>query len=130
MMIEAHDIGPMPTIRKEMRIGGPSEQDVGPHAKVWIQKSGDGVIEMSEAMEIIVLADDSDATDDVILVEVQVDGESKIDLGDTIKAVVEKARAKGRKPSPELLRAAIRGAMGSTNKPKSVDVEIQIEETP
>ena len=37
--------------------------------KVWIQKSGDGVIEMSEEMEIIVLADDSDVTKDVTLVE-------------------------------------------------------------
>ena len=128
MMIEAHDMGPM--IRKEMRIGGPGEQDTGPHKKVWIQKSGDGVIEMSEEMEIIVLADDSGGTKDVTLVEVHVDGESKSDLGDAVKAIVEKARAEGRKPSPEELRAAIRGAMGSADEPKSVDVEIQIEKSP
>ena len=128
MMIEAHDMGPM--IRKEMRIGSPGEQDEGPHKKVWIQKSGDGVIEMSEEMEIIVLADDSDVTKDVTLVEVHVDGESKSDLGDAVKAIVEKARAEGRKPSPEELRAAIRGAMGSADEPKSVDVEIQIEKSP
>ena len=130
MMIEAHDMGPMSMIRKEMRIGGPGEQDMGPHKKVWIQKSGDGVIEMSEEMEIIVLADDSDVTKDVTLVEVHVDGESKSDLGDAVKAIVEKARAEGRKPSPEELRAAIRGAMGSADEPKSVDVEIQIEKSP
>ena len=130
MMIEAHNLDPMPMIRKEMRIGGPGEQDTGPHKQVWIQKSGDGVIEMSEEMEIIVLADDSDGTKDVTLVEVHVDGESKSDLGDTVKAVVEKARAEGRKPSPEELRAAIRGAMGSTDEPTSVDVEIQFERAP
>ena len=44
--------------------------------------------------------------------------------------IVEKARAEGRKPSPEELRAAIRGAMGSGNEPTSVDVEVQIEEAP
>ena len=130
MMIEAHDMGPMPMIRKEMRIAGPGEQDEGPHKKVWIQKSGDDVIEMSEEMEIIVLADDSDVTKDVTLVEVHVDGESKSDLGDAVKAIVEKARAEGRKPSPEELRAAIRDAVGNGSDPKSVDVEIQIEETP
>ena len=128
MMIEAHNMDPM--IRKEMRIGGPGEQDTGPHKQVWIQKSGDGVIEMSEEMEIIVLADDSDGTKDVTLVEVHVDGESKSDLGDTVKAIVEKARAEGRKPSPEELRAAIRDAVGNGSEPKSVAVEIQIEETP
>ena len=61
MMIEAHDMGPMPMIRKEMRIGTPVTRRWAPQ-KVWIQKSGDDVIEMSEEMEIIVLADDSDAT--------------------------------------------------------------------
>lgn len=130
MMIEAHDMGPLPMIRKEMRIGDPGEQDMGPHKKVWIQKSGDGVIEMSEQMEIIVLADDSDPTEDVTLVEVHVDGESTTGLANTVKAIVEKARAEGRKPSPEELRAAIRDSMGSTDEPKSVDVEIQIEEAP
>jgi hypothetical protein len=130
MMIEAHDMGPTPMIRKEMRVGIPGDEDMSPHKKIWIQKSGDDVIEMSEEMEIIVLADDSDATDDVTLVEVHVDGESKSDLGNTVKAIVEKARAEGRKPSPEELRAAIRAAMGSGNEPKSVDVEIQIEESP
>ena len=130
MMIEAHDMGPLPMIRKEMRIGDPGEQDMGPHKKVWIQKSGDGVIEMSEQMEIIVLADDSDPTEDVTLVEVHVDGESTTGLADTVKAIVEKARAEGRKPSPEELRAAIRDSMGSTDEPKPVDVEIQIEEAP
>ena len=130
MMIEAHDMGPMPMIRKEMRIGGPGDQDMAPHKKVWIQKNGDGVIEMSEEMEIIVLADDSDATEDVTLVEVHVDGESTTGLADTVKAIVAKARAEGRKPSPEELRAAIRGAMGSTDEPTSVDVEIQIERAP
>ena len=128
MMIEAHDMGPM--IRKEMRIGGPGEQDTGPHKQVWIQKSGDGVIEMSEEMEIIVLADDSGGTKDVTLVEVHVDGESKSDLGDTVKAIVEKARAEGRKPSPEELRAAIRDAVDNGSEPKSVAIDIQIEETP
>ena len=130
MMIEAHDMGPLPMIRKEMRISGPGDQDDGSHKKVWIQKSGDGVIEMSEGMEIIVLADDSDSTKDVTLVEVRVDGESKSDLGDTVKAIVEKARAEGRKPSPDELRAAITDALGKGNEPKSVDVEIQIEESP
>ena len=130
MMIETHDMGPMPMIRKEMRIDGPGKQNVGPHKKVWIQKSGDGVIEMSEEMEIIVLADDSDSTKDVTLVEVHVDGESKSDLGNAVKTIVEKARAEGRKPSPEELRAAIRGVMGSADEPKSVDVEIQIEKSP
>ena len=130
MMIEAHDMGSMPMIRKEMRIGGPGASDMGPHKKIWIQKNGDDVVEMSEEMEIIVLADDRDATEDVTLVEVHVDGESKSDLGDTVKAIVEKARAEGRKPSPEELRAAIRDSMGSTDEPTSIDVEIQIEETP
>ena len=130
MMIEAYDMGSMPMIRKEMRIGGPGASDMGPHKKTWIQKNGDDVVEMSEEMEIIVLADDRDATEDVTLVEVHVDGESKSDLGDAVKAIVEKARAEGRKPSPEELRAAIRGAMGSTDEPTSVDVEIQIEKAP
>ena len=130
MMIEAYDMGSMPMIRKEMRIGGPGASDMGPHKKIWIQKNGDDVVEMSEEMEIIVLADDRDATGDVTLVEVHVDGESKSDLGDAVKAIVEKARAEGRKPSPDELRAAIRSAMGSTDEPKSVDVEIQIEEAP
>ncbi len=130
MMIEAHDMGPMPMIRKEMRIGGSGEQDMGPHKKVWIQKSGDGVIEKSEEMEIIVLADDGDASKEVTLVEVRVDGESKSDLGNTVKAIVEKARAEGRKPLPEELRAAIRDAVGNRNESKSVDVDIQIEEMP
>ena len=110
MMIEAHDMGP--------------------HKKVWIQKSGDGVIEKSEEMEIIVLADDGDASKEVTLVEVRVDGESKSDLGNTVKAIVEKARAEGKKPSPEELRAAIRDAVGNRNESKSVDVDIQIEEMP
>ena len=79
---------------------------------------------------MIVLADDSDVTKDVTLVEVHVDGESKSDLGAIVKAVVEKARAEGRKPSPDELRAAIRGAMGSGNEPTSVDIEVQIEEAP
>ena len=70
---------------------------MGPQ-KIWT-KSGDNVIEMSEEMEIVVLADDSDATEDVTLVEVHVDGESKRDLGDAVKHIVEKARAEGRKPS-------------------------------
>jgi hypothetical protein len=130
IMIEAHDMGSMPMIRKEMRIGGPGTSDMGPHKKIWIQKNGDDVVEMSEEMEIIVLADDRDAIEDVTLVEVHVDGESKSDLGDAVKAIVEKARAEGRKPSPEELRAAIRGAMGSGNEPTSVDVEVQIEEAP
>ncbi|HCG94741.1 MAG TPA: hypothetical protein DEX20_03850 [Halieaceae bacterium] len=130
MMIEAHDMGSMPMIRKEMLIGGPGASDMGPHKKIWIQKNGDDVVEMSEEMEIIVLADDRDATEDVTLVEVHVDGKSKSDLGDAVKAIVEKARAEGRKPSPEELRAAIRDSMGSTDEPTSVDVEIQIEEAP
>ncbi len=88
MMIEAHDMGPMPMIRKEMRIGGSGEQDMRPQKKVWIQKSGDSVIEKSEEMEIIVLADDGDASKEVTLVEVRVDGESKSDLGNTVKAIV------------------------------------------
>jgi hypothetical protein len=103
---------------------------MGPHKKIWIQKNGDDVVEMSEEMEIIVLADDRDAIEDVTFVEVHVDGESKSDLGDAVKAIVEKARAEGRKPSPEELRAAIRGAMGSGNEPTSVDIEVQIEEAP
>ena len=130
MMIEAHDMGSMPMIRKEMRIGGRDASDMGPHKKIWIQKNGDDVIEVREEMEVIVLADDRDAIKDVTLVEVHVDGESKSDLGDAVKAIVEKARAEGRKPSPEELRAAIRGAMGSGNEPTSVDVEVQIEEAP
>ena len=130
MMIEAHDMGPIPMIRKEMRIGGPGEQDTGPHKQVWIQKSGDDVIEMREEMEIIVLADDSDVTKDVTLVEVHVDGESKSDLGAIVQAGVAKARAEGRKPSPDELRAAIRGAMGSGNEPTSVAIEVQIEAAP
>jgi hypothetical protein len=130
MMIEAHPQGPVPLIRKEMRIGGSSHDDMGPHKKIWIQKSGDDVIEMNEEMEIIVLADDSDKTEEITIVEVHVDGESNSDLGDVVKAIVEKARAEGSKPSPEELQAAIRGAMGSGNEPKSVDVEIQIEEAP
>ena len=130
MMFEAHDMDHMPMIRKEMRIGDPGDEDMGPHKKIWIQKSGDDVIEMSEEMEIVVLADDSDATEDVTLVEVHVDGESKRDLGDAVKAIVEKARAEGRKPSPEELRAAIRGAMGGGKEPTSIDVEVQIEEIP
>ena len=130
MMIEAHDMSSLPMIRKEMRIGGPGASDIGPHKKIWIQKNGDDVVEMSEEMEIIVLADDHDTTEDVTIVEVHVDGESKSDLGNAVKAIVEKARAEGRKPSPEELRAAIRGAMGNANEPKSVDVEIQIEEAP
>jgi hypothetical protein len=77
-----------------------------------------------------VLADDRDAIEDVTLVEVHVDGESKSDLGDAVKAIVEKARAEGRKPSPEELRAAIGDAMGSGNEPTSVDIEVQIEEAP
>ena len=130
MMIEAHDMGSMPMIRKEMRIGGPDASDTGPHKKIWIQKNGDDVVEMSEEMEIIVLADDSDPSEDVNLVEVHVDGEATTGLAHTVKAIVKKARAEGRKPSPEELRAAIRDAMGSTDEPKSVDVEIQIEEAP
>ena len=130
MMIEAHDMGSMPMIRKEMRIGGPGASDMGPHKKIWIQKNGDDIVEMSEEMEIIVLAGGSDATEDVTLVEVHVDGESKSDLGDAVKAIVEKARAEGRKPSPEELRAAIRDAVGNGSEPKSVAVDIQIEETP
>jgi len=130
MMIEAHPQGPVPLIRKEMRIGVSGHDDMGPHKKIWIQKSGDDVIEMNEEMEIIVLADDSDKTEETTIVEVHVDGESLSDLGDVVKAIVEKARAEGRKPSPEELQAAIRGAMGSGNEPKSVDVEIQIEEAP
>ena len=130
MMIEAHQQGAGPLIRKEMRIGGSGHGDMGPHKKIWIQKSGDDVIEMSEEMEIIVLADDSDETEEITIVEVHVDGESKSDLGDVVKAIVENARAEGRKPSPEELRAAIRDAMGSDNQPKSVDVEIQVEEAP
>ena len=130
MMIEAHPQGPVPLIRKEMRIGGSGHDDMGPHKKIWIQKSGDDVIEMNEEMEIIVLADDSDKTEEITIVEVHVDGESNSDLGDVVKAIVEKARAEGRKPSPEELQAAIRGAMGSGNETKSVDVEIQIEEAP
>ena len=130
MMIEAHPQGPVPLIRKEMRIGVSGHDDMGPHKKIWIQKSGDDVIEMNEEMEIIVLADDSDKTEEITIVEVHVDGESNSDLGDVVKAIVEKARAEGRKPSPEELRAAIRGAMGSGNEPTSVDVEVQIEEAP
>jgi hypothetical protein len=130
MMIEAHQQGAGPLIRKEMRIGGSGHGDMGPHKKIWIQKSGDDVIEMSEEMEIIVLADDSDETEEITIVEVHVDGESKSDLGDVVKAIVENARAEGRKPSPEELRAAIRDAMGSDKQPKSVDVEIQVEEAP
>jgi hypothetical protein len=130
MMIEAHQQGAGPLIRKEMRIGGSGHDDMGPHKKIWIQKSGDDVIEMNEEMEIIVLADDSDETDEITIVEVHVDGESKSDLGDVVKAIVENARAEGRKPSPEELRAAIRDAMGSDKQPKSVDVEIQVEEAP
>ena len=131
MMIEAHPQGPVPLIRKEMRIGGSGHDDMGPHKKIWIQKSGDDVIEMNEEMEIIVFPDDSDETEEITIVEVHVDGESKSDqIQHVVKAIVEKARAEGRKPSPEELQAAIRGAMGSGNEPKSVDVEIQIEEAP
>ena len=38
MMIEAHEMGPMPMIRKEMRIGGPGEQDMGPIRKFGFKK--------------------------------------------------------------------------------------------
>ena len=129
-MSEAHDMGAFPMIRKEMRHGSSGGRDMGPHKKIWIQKNGDDVIEISEEMEIIVLADDGDLAEDVSIVEVHVDGESKRDLGDAVKAIVEKARAEGRKPSPEELRAAIRGAMGGGKEPKSIDVEVQIEERP
>ena len=128
VMSEAHDMGAFPMIRKEMRLGSSGGRDMGPHKKIWIQKNGDDVIEISEEMEIIVLADDGDLAEDVSIVEVYVDGESKSGLSDTVKTILEKSQAEGRKPSPEELRAAIRSAMESENNPMSIDVEIQTKE--
>ena len=39
MMIEAHPQGPVPLIRKEMRIGVSGHDDMGPHKKISIQKN-------------------------------------------------------------------------------------------
>ena len=130
MMIEAHQQGAGPLIRKEMRIGGSGHDDMGPHKKIWIQKSGDEAVEISEEIEVIVLADDSETAEDVTVVEVRVDGSSAGDLGDTVKAIVEKARAEGREPSVEELKMAVMGALNSGEPIDSVDIQIQVEETP
>ena len=95
-------------------------------SRVWIHKSADG--DVTEKMQITVLADDAEVTEGVTMIKVKVDGTATQDLGNKVKTLIEQARKEGRKPSPEELKAVITESLGAGDADATVEVEVDVEE--
>ena len=125
MMVEAIEMGDMPFIAEDIH-----EFHMAPdgdtQARVWIHKRADG--DVTEKMQITVLADDAEVTEGVTMIKVKVDGTATQDLGNKVKTLIEQARKEGRKPSPEELKAVITESLGAGDADATVEVEVDVEE--
>lgn len=125
MMVEAIEMGEMPFITEDVhQLHMAPNEDT--ESKIWIHKSADK--DVTEKMQIAVLADDADIAEGVTMIKVKVDGTATADLGDKVKALIEKARKEGRKLSPEELKAIVTETLGTAGAGAAVEVEVDVEE--
>ena len=138
MMFKTHGMESMSEIHHgaheaAVRIAMHTDTDAGADDKqltqMWVQKGGDDNIELIEDMEVIVLTEDGDEAEDVTTIKVQVDGSATAGLGETVKAMVDKARAEGRKPTPEELKRAVMDALSDSKQPAAIDIDVQVDES-
>ena len=138
MMFKTHGMESMSEIHHRaheaaVRIAMHTDTDAGaddkPLTQMWVQKGGDDNIELIEDMEVIVLTEDGDEAEDVTTIKVQVDGSATAGLGETVKAIVDKARAEGRKPTPEELKRAVMDALSDSKQPAAIDIDVQVDES-
>lgn len=125
VMVEAIEMGDMPFFPKDIH-----ELEMAPdgdtQSKVWIHKSADG--DVTEKMQITVLADDAEVTEGVTMIKVKVDGTATQDLASKVTALIDQARKEGRKPSPEELKAIVAETLGAGDAGATVEVEVDVEE--
>ena len=140
MMFKTHGMESMSEIHHgaheaAVRIAMHTDTDAGaddndkPLTQMWLQKGGDESIELIEDIEVIVLTEDGNAAEDVTTIKVQVDGSATAGLGETVKAIVDKARAEGRKPTPEELKRAVMDALSDSKQPAAIDIDVQVDES-
>lgn len=125
MMVDAIEMGDMSFIPEDIHeFHMPPDEDN--QSRVWIHKSADG--DVTEKMQITVLADDAEVTEGVTMIKVKVDGTATQDLGNKVKTLIEQARKEGRKPSPEELKAVVTESLGAGDADATVEVEVDVEE--
>ncbi len=128
-MSEIHHRAHEAAVRIAMRTDIGADDSDKPLTQMWVQKGGDDNIELIEDMEVIVLTEDGDEAEDVTTIKVQVDGSATAGLGETVKAMVDKARAEGRKPTPEELKRAVMDALSDSKQPAAIDIDVQVDES-
>lgn len=128
-MSEIHHGAHEAAVRIAMRTDVGADDSDKSLTQMWVQKGGDDNIELIEDMEVIVLTEDGDEAEDVTTIKVQVDGSATAGLGETVKAIVDKARAEGGKPTPEELKRAVMDAMSDSKQPAAIDIDVQVDES-
>ena len=124
-------VGPEPRQQTMMKMHTIDASAPG-HKGIWIEKGGEEVIELHEdvSMTVTVEDDEVDGNGDIMVVEVQVDGAETAALAETVRAIVEKAKADGMKPDPEELKAAVMALVDDEDGAVTVDVAVGIEDGP
>ena len=87
-------------------------------------------MELHEEVSMVLSKTRSQRDEDMMVVQVQVDGAETAMLAETVRAIVEKAKSEGSKPDPEELRAAVMALVDGEDGAVTVDVDVVIEETP
>ena len=130
ILLDDH-IGPEPRQQTMMKMHTIDASAPG-HKGIWIEKGGDEIMELHEEVSMVVTVKDDEINgdEDVMVVQVQVDGAETAMLAETVKAIVEKAKAEGMKPDPEELRAAVMALVDGEDGAVTVDVDVAIEEVP
>jgi len=103
----------------------PAALDADKDHNVWVIKTDDGTAtEVHKEVKIHLETEDDDSSQQeelMISVRVDADGEPAGDLAAAIGAVIDSARAEGRRPTQEEIEAAVSAIAGNA---KSIDVEV------
>ena len=124
-------IGPEPRQQTMMKMHNIDASAPG-HKGIWIEKGGDEIMELHEEVSMVLIKEDGEVNgdEDMMVVQVEVDGAETTMLAETVRAIVEKAKAEGTKPDPEELKAAVMALVDGEDGAVTVDVDIAIEEVP
>ena len=124
-------VGPEPRQQTMMKMHTIDASAPG-HKGIWIEKGGEEVIELHEDVSMTVTVEDDEVSGngDIMVVEVQVDGAETAALAETVRAIVEKAKADGMKPDPEELKTAVMALVDDEDGAVTVDVAVGIEDGP
>lgn len=125
LMVETLEMGEMPFITEDIQ-ALQMAPDEDTQSRIWVHKSADG--DITESMQIAVLADDAEISEGVTMIKVKVDGTATADLGEKVKGLVQQARKEGRKLRPEELKAIVTETFGSESADAALEVEVEVEE--